>query len=109
MSDAVTLAKGSELLLEITDLNNLGYGVGRAPDGRAVFVAGTVAGDSVRAQIIKAAKSYLVARLLQILQPSPHREEGFCDAPGACGGWGRPPERCRLLPCIYGQVRPEFP
>ena len=86
MSDVQNLAKGSELLLEITDLNNLGYGVGHAPDGRAVFVGGTVAGDRVRAQVIKVAKSYLVARLLQIEHPSPHREEGFCGAPGACGG-----------------------
>ncbi len=85
MSDGV-IQKNTELALEITDLNNLGYGVGRAPDGRAVFVAGTVAGDCVRAQVIKVAKSYLVARLLQIEQPSPHREEGFCNAPGSCGG-----------------------
>ena len=45
MSDLI--AKGTELTLLITDLNNLGCGVGRAPDGRAVFVAGAVAGDTV--------------------------------------------------------------
>ncbi len=80
------LQKGSELSLLITDLNNLGCGVGRAPDGRAVFVAGAVAGDTVRAQIIKVNKTYLVARLLEVLSPSPDREEGFCEAPASCGG-----------------------
>ena len=80
------LQKGSELTLAITDLNNLGYGVGRAPDGRAVFVAGAVAGDTVRAQIIKVNKNYLAARLLSVEFPSPDREEGFCAAPASCGG-----------------------
>ena len=80
------LQKGSELTLSITDLNNLGYGVGRAPDGRAVFVAGAVAGDTVRAQVIKVNKNYLAARLLSVEFPSPDREEGFCAAPASCGG-----------------------
>ena len=85
MSDH-NIAKGTELSLLITDLNNLGCGVGRAPDGRAVFVAGAVAGDTVTAQVIKVNKSYLVARLVAVLIPSPDREEGFCEAPASCGG-----------------------
>ncbi len=80
------LKKGSELCLDVTDLGNLGYGVAHAPDGRAVFVAGAVAGDRVQVQIIKVNKTYLVARLLQIVTPSPHREDGFCHAPASCGG-----------------------
>ena len=83
---AEALAKNSELVLEITDLNNLGCGVGRAPDGRVVFVAGAVAGDVVRAQIIKVNKTYAVGRLLAVLTPSPDRCEGFCAAPLSCGG-----------------------
>ncbi len=83
---AAVLQKNQEITVEITDLNNLGAGVGRVPDGRAVFVMGAVAGDLVRAQIIKVNKSYLVARLSAVLTPSPHREEGFCKAPASCGG-----------------------
>lgn len=71
--------------LEITDLNNLGNGVGRI-DGRVVFVRGAVAGDFVRIKIIKVNKSYLVARLEEIISPSSFREEGFCEAPFSCGG-----------------------
>ena len=71
------LAKKQQIVLEITDLNNLGCGVGHAPDGRAVFVAGAVDGDRVQAEIIKVNKSYAVGRLMQIMAPSPHREEGF--------------------------------
>ena len=42
------LARGDELTLTVTDLNNLGAGVAHAPDGRAVFVPGAVSGDTVR-------------------------------------------------------------
>jgi 23S rRNA (uracil1939-C5)-methyltransferase len=87
-----TLCKGSILTLCVTDLNNLGAGVGRAEDGRVVFVRGAVSGDVVEAEIIKVNKSFLVGRLLRILSPSPHRMEGFCSAPNACGG------------CVYRHV-----
>ncbi len=80
------LYKGQALTLEIHDLNNLGFGVGKAPDGRAVFVAGCVAGDVARVQLIKVNKPFAVARLLEIVTPSPDREDGFCGAPAACGG-----------------------
>jgi len=79
--------KGDILTLEITDLNNLGAGVGHAEDGRVVFVKGAVGGDTVSAQVIKVNKSFLVARLCQVISASPHRSsESFCPAPNACGG-----------------------
>ena len=84
MSDQLT--KGMELTLSIHDLNNLGFGVGKAPDGRAVFVAGAVAGDVVSVQLIKINRGFAVGKLREILTPSPHREEGFCEAPSSCGG-----------------------
>ena len=80
------LQKDDELTLCVHDLNNLGCGVARSPDGRAVFVAGAVAGDVVRARIIKANARFLVARLLEVEKPSPDREEGFCAALPSCGG-----------------------
>lgn len=80
------LHKKQKLTLDIADLNNLGCGVGRAADGRAVFVSGAVAGDRVLAEIIKVNKTYAVGRLLEVVTPSPDREEGFCEAPLSCGG-----------------------
>ena len=50
------IKKNDVIELEITDLNNLGNGVGRI-DGRVVFVRGAVSGDLVRARIIKINKS----------------------------------------------------
>ena len=84
MSDPIK--KGDTLVLQITDLSNLGHGVGHAPDGRAVFVAGCVAGDLVNAQIIKVNKGFAVGRVLEILVPSPDREDDFCPAGASCGG-----------------------
>ena len=63
------IKKNDVVELEITDLNNLGNGVGRI-DGRVVFVRGAVSGDLVRARIIKINKSFLVARL-ELFAPVP--------------------------------------
>ena len=87
------IRKGEKLTLEVTDLNNLGCGVSHAPDGRVVFIKGAVSGDTVNAEIIKVNKSFLVARLVEIVTPSKNRcESDFCSAPLACGG------------CIYRHV-----
>ena len=73
--------------IDILDLNNLGAGVGRLPDGMVCFVRGTVTGDRARVQIIKRTASYTVGRVIQIVTPSPLRvKETFCHAPEACGG-----------------------
>lgn len=80
------LQKGTELVLEVTDLNNLGCGVSRAPDGRAVFLNGAVAGDTVRALIIKVNKTFAVGKVLEVVTPSAHRVDGYCSAPASCGG-----------------------
>lgn len=86
------ISKNSVIELDITDLNNLGNGVGRI-DGRVVFVRGAVSGDRVRAKVIKVNKSFIVARLEKILISSAEREEGFCDAPFSCGG------------CVYRHIK----
>lgn len=79
-------AKNQTLTLDITEINNLGCGVGKV-DGMVFFVKGAVSGDRVEAKIIKVNKSYCVGRLEKILVPSPNRAEtDFCAAPEACGG-----------------------
>lgn len=79
--------KNDILKLELDDMNNLGNGVGHTPDGVTVFVSGGVTGDRVRVKVIKAAKSFLVARIEEILSPSPYRvTEMRCNAPASCGG-----------------------
>ena len=79
--------KNDILELELDGMNNLGNGVGHTPDGVTVFVSGGVTGDRMRAKVIKVAKSFLVARIEEILSPSPYRAaEMRCNAPNSCGG-----------------------
>ncbi len=83
-------AKNTVCELEILDLNNLGFGVGRV-DGKVVFVSGAVDGDRVMARIVRDCAGYAIARTEQVLSPSPHRTAPLCTMVG-CGG------------CAYRQV-----
>ena len=86
------MQKNDIIRLRITDINNLGCGVGHlenagAQTGMTVFVRGGVTGDDLEAKVIKVTKNYLVARLEKVLIPSPHRtEEDLCTAAMGCGG-----------------------
>ena len=89
------MQKNDVVTLDITDINNLGYGVGRH-EGVVVFVAGAVSGDRVKVKIIKVNKNWCVGKLEDILESSPHRmSECFCSAPESCGG------------CVYRNVNYE--
>ena len=86
------MKKGDTVSLAITDVNNLGCGVGRL-EGKVVFVKGAVTGDTVTATVIKDNKSFAVAKLESVTVSSPLRErESFCSAPLSCGG------------CVYRHV-----
>ena len=99
--------KNATYMVDIYDLNNLGCGVGRLPDGDdpadensaglVVFVRGTVSGDRAKIEIIKRTSSYAVGRLVEIVKPSEIRtSEDFCTAPEACGG------------CVYRHVSYDY-
>jgi 23S rRNA (uracil1939-C5)-methyltransferase len=75
---------------EITDLNNLGFGVAHV-DGLTLFVSGAVDGELVRAEVLSVKPTYAVARAKEILRPSPYRIPPACSVRG-CGG------------CAYGAV-----
>ena len=87
------LQKNQTYTVNITDLNNLGFGVAKI-DGISVFVADTVTGDEAEIKIIKTAKTYAVGILLQLITPSPIRcdEAEVCPVTRRCGG------------CVYQRV-----
>jgi 23S rRNA (uracil1939-C5)-methyltransferase len=81
------IKKNDTVILEITDINNLGAGVSHLEDGRVVFVRGAVTGDKIKAKIIKVNTNFAVARLEDIITPSEYRDcEAFCNASESCGG-----------------------
>ena len=87
------LSKNQIHTVDITDLNNLGFGVAKI-DGMSVFIADTVTGDRAEIKIIKTAKTYAVGILQKLITPSPIRcaEEAVCPAARRCGG------------CVYQRV-----
>jgi tRNA/tmRNA/rRNA uracil-C5-methylase (TrmA/RlmC/RlmD family) len=76
------------LVLEVGAIAGGGGCVGRAADGRVVFVRHAIPGERVRARVTAATKSYLRADAVEILAPSPDRVEPPCPhaGPGRCGG-----------------------
>ncbi|MEL7834736.1 23S rRNA (uracil(1939)-C(5))-methyltransferase RlmD [Fodinibius sp. Rm-B-1B1-1] len=77
--------KGEDVELTIDSAAYKGKGIGKI-DGLAVFVPNTAPGDRVKARIIKKKKSYLEAKLLDVLEPGPHRIEPKCQHAQHCGG-----------------------
>ena len=59
--------------LELTGIAHGGTAVGRAADGRVVFVADAIPGERVRARLTQVKKSFARAEAIEILDPSPHR------------------------------------
>ncbi len=55
-------------------------------DGKTVFVPYAIPGEKLEVEIIKENRDYSVARIVKILEPSPHRVEPFCQYYGKCGG-----------------------
>ena len=84
----MTVEVGDELELEVGAAAAGGACVGRAPDGRVVFVRHAVPGERVRARVTQAVTKYLRADAVEVLEASPDRVEPPCPyaRPGRCGG-----------------------
>ena len=81
----MTLKKGQELELEVTNMAFGGKGLSRV-NGLAVFVDQAVSGDRVLARIVKKKKNFAEARMLELREPSPFRVPAPCPYSGICGG-----------------------
>lgn len=71
------MKKNEIITLEISDMTNLGFGVGKH-EGMVVFVSDAVIGDTLEAKIIKITSSYAVAKLERLIIPSNERTEPRC-------------------------------
>lgn len=63
-------------LVEVTieSMGSAGEGIGKM-DGYPLFVKDTFPGDKARVSLTKVKKTYAFARLVELLEPSPDREE----------------------------------
>ena len=70
--------------VKIEQISNLGSGIAKV-DGMVIFVENTCPEDKVRIKITKKTKTYAIGKLLEILEPSPHRVEPICPMQKVCG------------------------
>ena len=77
--------KNDVLTVKIEDMGHDGEGIGKC-EGYTLFVKDTVIGDLAEVKVIKAKKNYGYARLMRLIEPSPHRVEPICPRYRPCGG-----------------------
>jgi 23S rRNA (uracil1939-C5)-methyltransferase len=73
-----------------------GDGLARVPEGKTVFVPGTLPGELVEATIAADRRSFATSELHSILEPSPERVVPGCEYVPRCGG------------CQYQHANPAF-
>ncbi|HOB52347.1 MAG TPA: TRAM domain-containing protein [Acidobacteriota bacterium] len=81
-------------IIHIDKLIHRGLGLGRRPNGQAVFVPFSAPGEDVRVRVRTEHQSYAEAELLDVLSPSPDRRMPPCPYFGRCGG-------CQLMHLTY--------
>lgn len=81
--------------VKIEDMSDTGEGIGKV-DGFTWFVKDAVIGDLVEAKVMKTKKSYGFARLIQVVEASPHRVKTRCAVARQCGG-------CQLQAMEYSE------
>ena len=79
------MKKNEKVRLTIEDIGVNGEGIGKI-DGYTLFVKDALIGDTVEAVITKAKKNYGYAKMLHILEASPHRVPAKCPVARQCGG-----------------------
>ncbi|MGI6076003.1 MAG: 23S rRNA (uracil(1939)-C(5))-methyltransferase RlmD [Pyramidobacter sp.] len=72
--------------IDISRMNSVGQGIGRAQDGRTVFVDGALPGETAVIAVRQEKKSYIQARVERIVKGNPHRREPQCQWYRSCGG-----------------------
>ena len=72
--------------IDITGIGAELQGVGRLPDGRAVFVPGAIPGETVKIEITAEKGRFCEASLIEVVIPSPDRVSPDCPHAGLCGG-----------------------
>jgi 23S rRNA (uracil1939-C5)-methyltransferase len=77
---------GDELRLTLGPFANRGACIAHTDDGLVVFVHFGVPGEEVIAEVLKAKKDHVEARVVEVLRASPERVQPACPYFGACGG-----------------------
>jgi len=77
---------GREAVVSIDGIAAGGAGVGRLPDGLAVFVHRTAPGERVRVAVTERKRRWARARLVDVIEATPERRDAPCPYYARCGG-----------------------
>lgn len=72
--------------IEVTGAGAKGKAIGKAPDGRVLFISNAVPGDVVTVQTTKKRRAYYEAKATDFQHLSEKRTEPKCEHFGICGG-----------------------
>ncbi len=89
------MKKNDIFKVKIEDMSDTGEGIGHS-GGFTWFVKDAVIGDVVEAGVTKVKKTYGYARLIRVLEASPHRVTPPCPVARQCGG-------CQLQAMSYSE------
>lgn len=84
-----------EIVVKIEKLASNAQGIARY-EGAVIFVDDVCPEDECRVKIVKKHKSYYIAKVVEMLKPSPYRVKPFCPIHSACGA-------CQLQYIDYNQ------
>ena len=73
-----------------------GKSIAHLEDGKVLFVEGAIPGDIVNVRVTKDKKSWAEGKIIELVEPSEHRIEAFCQHFGTCGGC-----KWQMLPYEY--------
>ena len=79
------IARGEKLTLDLTSWGRLGEAMAEY-EGLPVFVFGSIPGEKVVAEVIRVYRKYAAARVVEVLEASPHRVVPPCSYFGDCSG-----------------------
>ena len=70
----------------IDKLVGRGKGLGRRQDGKVVLVAGALLGERLRVRVTQEQRDYVLAEIVEVLDPAADRVTPACPLTGECGG-----------------------
>ena len=83
----VSLPQESRLpRLTLTGLGRLGEALAEDDNGTQVFVLGGIPGETVMAEVIQERRRHITAKVVEVVEPSPHRVTAPCAYFGTCTG-----------------------
>lgn len=85
MTKIIPVEKNKEYIVEITGFGSEGEGVAKVQDF-TIFIPRAIKGEKCKIKVVKINKNFAFGKLIEVIEPSPHRKEPICNIYNQCGG-----------------------